>query len=441
LSGLKIAVVAERLVGTGAAEASVGLTSLLRQEGHTVRFFGGDSINVPGETEYEVFGEWSELYSYVDRINHGGQPATRRDRQVMDFHQARRDTHGRLFEELREFNPDVVHFHNVSAVLSHLSVIAVSREWPLVWTIHARFSFDMFHNEWLVGSEVFRTWEKTVAWTTSYLGRDLLAASDVPVDFVAPSRWLKDLAVGSPLGRRHRFHVVRNAVSEVTPASTISGDELRRALGVDRLLLSVVPRPEYSLKGFDITQEAFFRARALLTHDPSTRDLRLGLVVTTIQDLGLAEWGVFTLLDLNAMGVIPSNQYLSQALMRDLYSSVDAVVLASRVENLPNVVIEAIRDRCPVIATNVGGVSEIFGENDVGRLVESESVVAMANAIVEVVVTRGRDSYKDDLGHLWQTTFSPSRIVNEMESLFVESIERHHSNRARGTSIDRGDTP
>jgi len=112
--------------------------------------------------------------------------------------------------------------------------------------------------------------------------------------------------------------------------------------------------------------------------------------------------------------------------MRDLYSSVDAVVIASRAENLPNVAVEAIRDRCPVIATDVGGLPELFKNAAIGRLVQSESIVEMADAMVEVT-GRGRDSYKDALSELWDSTFAPERIAIEMEALFMEAIARHHS--------------
>ena len=416
----------ERIAGSGAAEATIALTTLLKREGHSVRLFAAESMNVPPGTDYQLLGEWQEIYDLVGAINDGHQPARQRDNEAVEYHSSRRQFHKNLIKELRAFGPDVVHFHNVSAVLSHVSALAVSQEWPLVWTLHGRHPFDLFHNEWTFGSEIVRSWEKTVAFETPALSRDLLAASGVSVDFVAPSQWLRRLGEASPLGEKHRFHLIRNAVSDVAPASTLSGDQIRRTLGVDRLLLAVVPKPNYSLKGLEIAVSAFFRARALLTHKESTRETKLGLLVTTEKDLGLSTWGVFALPDLESRGLILDNRYLSQAVMRDLYLSVDAVVIASRAENLPNVAVEAIRDRCPVIATDVGGLPELFKNAAIGRLVQSESIVEMADAMVEVT-GRGRDSYKDALSELWDSTFAPERIAIEMEALFMEAIARHHS--------------
>jgi glycosyltransferase involved in cell wall biosynthesis len=434
LKSLKIAEVGERLTGTGAAEAIAALTALLRRDGHTVRLFGADSKNVPVDTEYEIFGEWSSQYEKVNAINSGRLPLSDRDHQVAQYHDERRQIHTRLIRELEAFDPDVVHFHNVSAVLSHVSAIAISSRWPLVWTAHARFPFHMFHNEWVVGSETIRSWEKTVAGTTAYLARDLLAASPVPIDFVSPSAWLEGIGMSSPLGPNHRFHMIRNVIWDVQPDGALSGTELRNAMGVGRLLLAVVPRTEYTLKGFDLTLEAFLRARAVLTFEESTRDQRLGLIVTTVKDLEMAQWGVFTLFDLHRLGMIDQNRYLSHSTMRDIYSAVDALVIASRAENFPNVAVEAIRDRCPVIATDVGGLGEIFTAGDVGRLVPAESVVDLAEAMVEVAVRRARESFEPDLQRLWEASFAPEIVLRQMEELFAKAIAGHPSAEVRRQS-------
>lgn len=431
MTGYRIAEVGERLVGTGAAEATVALSSLLEESGHTVRLFGADSINVPDLADYEVFGEWSKLYRLVESINDDSHSAADRDVKVTEYHTLRRDSARRLVAAIRRFDPDVIHVHNVAATLSHLAVLWMSFEWPLIWTLHDRFAFDMFHNEWEVDSGLVRTWEKTVAGGVSFLGRDLLAASSTPIDFVTPSEWLRDLAESSPLGRLHRFHVIRNVVSDVIPDSAMTTDQLRSALDVDHVLLAVIPRPDYSLKGFDVAREAFLRARALLSQDRETKDVRLGLLVTTSSDLGLAEWGIFTLKDLHERGITGSSRYLGQGVMRDLYASVDAAVIASRVENLPNVAIEAIRDRCPVIATDVGGVGEIGEDGEIGRLVPPESVSGMAEAMVEVVVRRGRAHYADRLEHVWESSFAPRVVLRDFESVMQQAVDKHPTNRAR----------
>ena len=57
------------------------------------------------------------------------------------------------------------------------------------------------------------------------------------------------------------------------------------------------------------------------------------------------------------------------------------IVLPSRAESLPYVVLEAVGAQIPIVATNVGGLPEIFGDNAF-RLVASDNVSALAEAMI-----------------------------------------------------------
>lgn len=70
-----------------------------------------------------------------------------------------------------------------------------------------------------------------------------------------------------------------------------------------------------------------------------------------------------------------------QQLVGDYYASVDLVVLPSLSEGLPNVVLEAMVLGKPVLATKVGGVSEIIEHDVNGWLVEAGSVTELERAL------------------------------------------------------------
>ena len=57
------------------------------------------------------------------------------------------------------------------------------------------------------------------------------------------------------------------------------------------------------------------------------------------------------------------------------------LVVPSRAESLPYIVLEAIAARTPLIATNVGGIPEIFGEY-ADRLIASDDAAALARAMI-----------------------------------------------------------
>jgi glycosyltransferase involved in cell wall biosynthesis len=63
----------------------------------------------------------------------------------------------------------------------------------------------------------------------------------------------------------------------------------------------------------------------------------------------------------------------------------DALVLPSRIEGLPTVLLEAMAVGTPVVATEVGGVPEMIESGKEGLLVPADDVQSLASAVVSVV--------------------------------------------------------
>ena len=64
--------------------------------------------------------------------------------------------------------------------------------------------------------------------------------------------------------------------------------------------------------------------------------------------------------------------------LRTCYAAADVFVLASRYDNFPNVIIEAMAMELPVIATNVGGIPSQVLPNETGYLVDPDDHEALA---------------------------------------------------------------
>ena len=67
----------------------------------------------------------------------------------------------------------------------------------------------------------------------------------------------------------------------------------------------------------------------------------------------------------------------------------DILVLPSRSEGRPNVVLEAQACGLPVVATRVGGTPELVCDGKTGLLVESEDVAGLADALQRLRIDRG----------------------------------------------------
>ena len=78
--------------------------------------------------------------------------------------------------------------------------------------------------------------------------------------------------------------------------------------------------------------------------------------------------------------------------MQRVYNSLDLVVQASSTEGMPNVVLEALVMRVPVVATDVGGTAEIVADGHSGRLVPPNDLDALVGGMREALADRARSA-------------------------------------------------
>jgi len=68
--------------------------------------------------------------------------------------------------------------------------------------------------------------------------------------------------------------------------------------------------------------------------------------------------------------------------INDVYPNIDVLILPSFWEGFPYVIIEAMAFGCPVIASNVGGISELVNSNRNGYLIEAKNQQQLIDAIL-----------------------------------------------------------
>lgn len=68
----------------------------------------------------------------------------------------------------------------------------------------------------------------------------------------------------------------------------------------------------------------------------------------------------------------------------ELIRGFDIFVLPSILEGLSIALLEAMSSKLPVVASNVGGIPEVFGKTQCGRLVTAKDVYALASAMLEM---------------------------------------------------------
>lgn len=197
---------------------------------------------------------------------------------------------------------------------------------------------------------------------------------------VAVSRPLRD-----ELGRRgvrsDQLHLVRNAWAP--DGAFLARDEARRTLGLTgpTPVVGWVGRvgPE---KGADVAVEALAHlpeARLSIVGDGSSRaELeRLAAQQGTSERITWHGW-------------LPRADLLLRGF--------DVLVLSSRTEGTPIIVLEALAAGVPVVATDVGGVSDIVRDEREALLVPSEDPPALARALQSVLDDRTSARRRADAG-------------------------------------------
>jgi len=185
-------------------------------------------------------------------------------------------------------------------------------------------------------------------------------------------RYLVELAPGAPVALL--YHGLDRRLF-APPPSFGSGRDGSDPADPVRLLSVGRFQPK---KGFDILLEAFARLR--------------GHVVLTVVGYGPREAALREqAARLGVTGRVRWTGQLDQPAVRSLYRESDLFVLAPRVapdgdrDGLPNVVVEALSQGLPVVATAVAALGEIVEDGVTGRLVPPEDPAGLAEAIDALV--------------------------------------------------------
>jgi glycosyltransferase involved in cell wall biosynthesis len=175
------------------------------------------------------------------------------------------------------------------------------------------------------------------------------------------------------------------------------------------------------LKGGDVVLQAF---RLALTRDPELRLLFVGPNDKTVQVDG-QPWALQKALDTwftpsqrKAVEVLGPQSALA---VTELRCRARLALMCSRFENQPNVVLEAMAQGCPVVATAVGGVAEIVEHERNGLLARSEDVVDIAAQMLRLVAD---DALAERLGQAGQA-FVAQRLRPEIAAALNVQWYRH----------------
>lgn len=319
-------------------------------------------------------------------------------------------------KRINQSDADLVHLHWVGGEM--MSIEDISRiQKPVVWTMHDMWAF--------CGAEHCTEESR---WRSGYIkanrpayekGIDLnrwawnrkVSSWKKPITIVTPSNWLADCVKESKLMHDWSVEVIHN------PIDTQAWRPLEQKLARDLMQLpaekkiiafGAVGGTKSSVKGFDLLLEALKRL--------SDSALELELVVfgqsapEIIPDLGFP---------IHYTGHLHDD--VSMCL---LYSAINAFILPSRIDNLPNTGVEACACGTPVVAFDIGGIPDIVDHKITGYLARAFDPRDLAQGIEWVLCHPYPEAVRQAAREKNLRSFDSKIIVNKYIKLYEKVLKQ-----------------
>jgi len=306
----------------------------------------------------------------------------------------KRDDRKRLFEKEKLFGTDVYHppfFYipkTFRLIYGFLYFICV---YPLCLDIYRRFKFEA----------IYVTWAYPDGFAAMLLARALrkpflikVHGSDININFKYSMRKRLILYV---LKRANKIFTVSASLKDKLVANGIPEQNISVLYnGVDTEKFKPMPQWE-ARKSLGITYKGKIilfignlkktKGIEYLVSAMAKMDGKSGNRMLFIVGCGPDKFFFDTLIRKEGLEgtVVMAGEYIHSKIPLWI-NSCDVLCLPSLTEGLPNVILEALACGKPVVATDVGGVREIFRGNDIpGKLVIPKSASDLTKAIFEVL--------------------------------------------------------
>ena len=276
-----------------------------------------------------------------------------------------RDGTSRGLSKLKTNSNRIIHLHWTPGLLSLERIRAFSDNgMPIVWTLHDMWSLtggchhslecNKFKSDCIKCPQTRMLFQRSVA--VQFVKKKYIYENCRNLTFVAPSKWMAELAAKSKLTRGHEIHVIPNPVDTTVfkRRPSLVAKNIHR--NQDEFVIGVIAADlSDPIKNIIVAKEIFRRLSA-----STIKPVRL-ITVGRNPPNYLMEDGITNL------GSIAQTESIV-----DYYNSLDVILCTSLVENFPTVLLEAGACGVSAVAFNVGGIPDIIVDGINGFVVETQ---------------------------------------------------------------------
>jgi glycosyltransferase involved in cell wall biosynthesis len=368
------------------------LAESLAKRGHEVRVFAATSL---GKNEVNDLSQYGFELEKIPSIPALVYPGERLSVPV-----------GWSFRKLRKFKPDVIHTHTPFSVGWEAVLGAKILNIPLVGEHHT------FYDDYLEHVKLDYEWTRKLSWkmTAGYYNK-----CDV---VISPTKKLADSLIEA--GLKKPTEIISNSVNTdfFRPLSQKERDETRERYGIKGPSLVYMGRISYEkniaqvIRSFSVLLErkSMEEVRLMLVGDGPER----GKLEKLIREKKLEKKIIWT-------GALRGDE------LRKAIGCNDIFITASKSENMPLSVLEAMACGLPVVAVGERGLIEIVENGKNGYLSSSDSSKELADKITDILSDRDKKIQFGVFSRELSQKYSQERVMLSFEECYERLLKKHNS--------------
>tara|TARA_B110000008_G_scaffold277539_1_gene319047 strand:- start:9500 stop:10696 length:1197 start_codon:yes stop_codon:yes gene_type:complete len=274
-----------------------------------------------------------------------------------------------LLKYINKENYSFINLHWINAETLSVSDISNIKR-PVILTLHDMWYFTGIENYILDKSKYWKYNEKVEnnkKISNFFLEKKLSKWKNLHI--ITPSNWMKEEAKKSKLMSDFKIEVIPYPINlEIYKPNTFLEKNFNKSY---RILFSAFGRLQEKRKGFDLL------VQSLNMLSKTNIDFTLVTIGSNLKNN--LEYNF----KIENLGFIEKDEELVK-----IYNSVDVVTIPSRLDNLPNVGLEAHACGKPIVAYNIGGLPDIVEHNKTGFLTKPFDVEMFYQNIKNLLINQ-----------------------------------------------------
>ncbi|MFW5804575.1 MAG: glycosyltransferase [bacterium] len=303
---------------------------------------------------------------------------------------------------------DIINLHWISGFLDYKFFRLNTK--PVVWTLHDMNPFTggchYSHNCYSFRSNCLKCPQlagtKDINLSAKILKRKHKYLKENTITLVALNQWMKKNTQSSVLFDNYDVTIIPNSLDQniFKPLSQKWARKIFN-LPVDKtILLFNSEKVTNFRKGFDLLYDCVNKLNS---------DFHF-CAVGSMEELPKCDNITFI------------NKISDERLMAILYNSIDGVIIPSREDNLPNVILESLSCGKPVLTFPVGGIPDHIVHGKTGLLAKEISAVDLQNIIIEFLQIKDKFN-KDYIRNYALKSFSPEIQSQKYAELYKKKLK------------------